>query len=437
GENYNEVYQVQRSGKFISSLFLTALILSVLSYSLIGCGGGTVTPHMSIDGIVSKGLVSGGTVTVYRLTPDGTTGRILGTGTTGANGAYSINSVNYSGNILVEVAGGTYTDEATGNSKTNGTMRAVITNYSGDTAVSVTALTEIAVQKAGTLTTANMDAANASVSTLFGFDIVATAPADVTTPSGGTQAQKDYGLALAAISQMADDMSLSVSHVISQLAADLSDNTLETTGASLSTSFSNFVVSLNNQSGLTLDSTSLDEYITTYTSTPVIVDTTAPAIPAGLTAVASSSTQIDLTWSASTDDVAVTGYNIYRNTVNIASSVSAGFNDTGLTVDTQYCYTVSAYDGAGNESQQSVQACDVPFLDSDGDGIPDYEDLCPYEYGTVNGCPDSDGDWIPDWLDLCPYVYGTVNGCPDTDGDGFPDYMDNCPSEFGTIAGCP
>ncbi|MCZ2100431.1 MAG: OmpA family protein [Chitinophagales bacterium] len=84
-----------------------------------------------------------------------------------------------------------------------------------------------------------------------------------------------------------------------------------------------------------------------------------------------------------------------------------------------------------------------PVLDSDGDGVPDDLDLCPFEFGlkALNGCPDRDGDGIPDYLDKCPDEAGlkAFDGCPDTDGDGVPDYEDECPKVRGTIAnkGCP
>lgn len=69
--------------------------------------------------------------------------------------------------------------------------------------------------------------------------------------------------------------------------------------------------------------------------------------------------------------------------------------------------------------------------DSDGDGIPDRKDWCPYAPGPriFNGCPDSDGDGIPDINDSCPHQAGPVAtfGCPDTDGDGVADKWDKCP----------
>ena len=81
--------------------------------------------------------------------------------------------------------------------------------------------------------------------------------------------------------------------------------------------------------------------------------------------------------------------------------------------------------------------------DSDGDGIPNKEDLCPEQAGIARfqGCPDKDKDGIQDAEDSCPFVAGipTFNGCPDTDGDGIRDIEDACPEEAGTHEneGCP
>lgn len=84
-----------------------------------------------------------------------------------------------------------------------------------------------------------------------------------------------------------------------------------------------------------------------------------------------------------------------------------------------------------------------PVTDTDGDGVPDNQDLCPTVAGIVglNGCPDKDGDGVTDRDDECPDVAGVaaLNGCPDTDGDGIADKDDECPNEAGTADrnGCP
>ncbi|WP_244208867.1 discoidin domain-containing protein [Paenibacillus ferrarius] len=75
-----------------------------------------------------------------------------------------------------------------------------------------------------------------------------------------------------------------------------------------------------------------------------------------MTAAASSSSQINLTWSASTDNVGVTGYQIYRAGTQVGTSTTTSYSDTGLTASTSYSYTVKAIDAAGNLSGASNTA---------------------------------------------------------------------------------
>ena len=81
--------------------------------------------------------------------------------------------------------------------------------------------------------------------------------------------------------------------------------------------------------------------------------------------------------------------------------------------------------------------------DSDGDGIKDSKDACPFDAGpeNLNGCPDDDNDGIINKDDACPKQAGLAafNGCPDTDQDGITDKEDACPEVFGDAAygGCP
>lgn len=90
---------------------------------------------------------------------------------------------------------------------------------------------------------------------------------------------------------------------------------------------------------------------------PTPVDTEKPSTPTNLKATATSTTQIDLSWDPSTDNVGVAGYKIYRNGSHLKSVTTTSTSDIGLDPSTQYCYTVSAYDAASNESEQSNQAC--------------------------------------------------------------------------------
>lgn len=95
---------------------------------------------------------------------------------------------------------------------------------------------------------------------------------------------------------------------------------------------------------------------TASVTTPTSTDTQAPVAPGSLSATAASSSQINLTWSAATDNVSVTGYRIYRAGVLVASPTSTSYSDTGLTASTAYSYSVKAADAAGNLSAASNTA---------------------------------------------------------------------------------
>lgn len=85
----------------------------------------------------------------------------------------------------------------------------------------------------------------------------------------------------------------------------------------------------------------------------VISDTTAPTVPTGLVASGVTSSQVSLSWTASTDAVGVTGYRIYRGGVQITTVPSNAYTDTGLSPSTSYSYYVRAYDAAANVSGNS------------------------------------------------------------------------------------
>lgn len=87
----------------------------------------------------------------------------------------------------------------------------------------------------------------------------------------------------------------------------------------------------------------------------IVPDTTAPTTPTGLTATATSSSQIDLAWTASTDGVAVTAYKIYKGGTLLATLGNVTtYSNTGLSAATTYGYTVAACDAAGNCSSQTA-----------------------------------------------------------------------------------
>src|SRR6185295_5815228 len=98
--------------------------------------------------------------------------------------------------------------------------------------------------------------------------------------------------------------------------------------------------------------TSADSAIASATT----ADTIAPSIPAGLVATAAGGSVVNLTWSASTDNVGVTGYIVKRNGIAVGTPITASFSDTGLSSATTYSYTVAARDAASNTSPDSAIA---------------------------------------------------------------------------------
>ena len=108
------------------------------------------------------------------------------------------------------------------------------------------------------------------------------------------------------------------------------------------------------------------------------VDTTPPTAPTSLTATAVSSTQVNLSWTASTDNVGVTGYKVERcqgagctTFAQIATPTATSYNDTGLTSNTSYSYRVRASDAAGNLSGYStVASATTPVPDTQPPTVP-------------------------------------------------------------------
>ncbi len=87
--------------------------------------------------------------------------------------------------------------------------------------------------------------------------------------------------------------------------------------------------------------------------TQIGFDTTPPSIPTNLIVVPVSDNQINLSWSASTDDTAVSGYQVFRDSVQIATTTLISYVDAGLSPLTLYSYDIIAFDAAANFSSSS------------------------------------------------------------------------------------
>ncbi|MFF0773006.1 glycosyl hydrolase family 18 protein [Nonomuraea wenchangensis] len=105
--------------------------------------------------------------------------------------------------------------------------------------------------------------------------------------------------------------------------------------------------------------------VTATTSNGGGTDTTAPSVPGNLRSTGVTSSSVSLAWNASTDNVAVTGYEVYRGSTLVATVTDTAYTDTGLAASTAYTYTVRARDAAGNRSAASAA---VTATTSNGNG---------------------------------------------------------------------
>jgi PKD repeat protein len=119
-------------------------------------------------------------------------------------------------------------------------------------------------------------------------------------------------------------------------------------------------------------------------------DTEAPTAPTDLAASSITQTSLNLSWTASTDNVAVTGYDVYQDSSKIDSTTSTSYSVSGLTAGTTYEFTVKAKDAAGNISSASNIVSVTTEAASGGctGGITSY----PYSQGFENTL----GSWSQD-----------------------------------------
>ncbi len=109
----------------------------------------------------------------------------------------------------------------------------------------------------------------------------------------------------------------------------------------------------------------------TVTPPPPAADTTAPSVPGGLTANPVASFQINLAWTAASDNVSVTGYRIYRNGTAIGTTTQRSYSATGLNAQTSYTFQVAAFDAANNTSAKSAGAAATTLAATVGTSLAD------------------------------------------------------------------
>jgi fibronectin type 3 domain-containing protein len=104
-------------------------------------------------------------------------------------------------------------------------------------------------------------------------------------------------------------------------------------------------------------------------ATPPVKDTTAPSRPGSPKIPVAGTTQVALSWTASTDNVGVTGYQVYRDGVLVGTASGLSYLDSGLAPGSSHSYTVRAVDAAGNSSQASSSVSARLARQGSGSGI--------------------------------------------------------------------
>lgn len=150
--------------------------------------------------------------------------------------------------------------------------------------------------------------------------------------------------------------------------------------------------------------------VTVTTSAP---DTEPPTAPTGLTVTGKTSTSVSLSWTASTDNVGVTGYEVYVNSASAPSATTTGATSvtvTGLAANTLYNFTVKARDAAGNRSEASSlvsvttdpagSTCTDPAWNattaySGGQRVSYNGKVYEARWWTQGDRPDQSGEWGP------------------------------------------
>jgi hypothetical protein len=203
--------------------------------------GGTVSPHGTMTGTAFMGALSSGTVTAYSVT-NGTMGPMIGTSTVDSSGHFSIPLGAFAGTVMLQMTGGAFMDPANGTTMTmqsGDVMTSCVPSVaagSTTTGVQVTPLTSMAQMMAqymaGGMTATNTGTANTAVGLYFmAGDILMTSPMDPSmmgSAAGATQAQKNYGMSIAAMSQYAKTigMTTSSSGMVTAMMKDASDGTM-------------------------------------------------------------------------------------------------------------------------------------------------------------------------------------------------------------------
>ena len=166
--------------------------------------------------------------------------------------------------------------------------------------------------------------------------------------------------------------------------ATVTGTTYSVTGLAASTSY-DFSVKAKDAAG---NISAASNVATVITLSPP-ADTTAPTAPTSLVASGTTTTSTNLSWTASTDNVGVTGYDVYQGATLKATVTGTTYSVTGLTAGTAYTFSVKAKDAAGNISTSSnvvnvtTTSTTLVYCTSQGNSVT-YEKIGKVQLGTIS-----------------------------------------------------
>ncbi|MDR9852176.1 glycosyl hydrolase family 18 protein [Paenibacillus sp. VCA1] len=141
-------------------------------------------------------------------------------------------------------------------------------------------------------------------------------------------------------------------------------------------------------------------------------DTQAPTMPTNLTVTGVTSSSVSLSWTASTDNVGVTGYNVYQGTTLAMTVTGTTATVAGLSASTSYTFKVAAKDAAGNVSPQSAAVTATTQSSGGGGGgggqLPKHV-LTGYWHNFINGSANLKLSDVPDQYDIIVLAFADMD----------------------------
>lgn len=244
------VVKISKRRWIMKKTTILSSVLSLALLTLVGCGGGgggstsssSTGGSTTLTGVAAKGPISGGTINVYAIKNGQVdTANAIGTGTTAADGKFTISipdDKKPTGPVVVEVSGGTFTDEASGTTgvalKTS--LRAAISSIANGDKIAVTPFTHLAakqVEGIGAFTEQEINDANQQIGSFFEVgDIIKSQPFDSTkgAPATASDDDKKYASALGVFSTLcnsrkgATKLEDALTGILDDLGKELTDN---------------------------------------------------------------------------------------------------------------------------------------------------------------------------------------------------------------------